>query len=207
LKKLQEHIPFGLTQFTQGACPPFQGSQSKYKNNCDQINQNILGTVTAMKPEVVILSAAWIHDEYPQTNEQVVLKLSDMVTSLRMGSPKTRVVIIGGLPRWASPTSSDGLPSLLRDYVSARSRIPPVYLPKPETPESRRLQNLDDMLSVAANKLGAIFIAPEDIFCNSSGCLTRTSDTPEGLVTFDYGHLNQAGSKFFIAHIRTKIFN
>ncbi len=207
LKELQAHMSFGITQMTQGACPPFRDAQSKYKTDCDQINANILNTVTEMSPDVVILSAAWIHHEYPHTNEQIVAKLSDMVRVVKTHSPTSRIIIIGTLPRWAASDSSEGLPSLLRDYVSQKGRTPPVYFAKPDTRESTRLRDLDEMLVNTASDLGATFIRPADVFCTTSGCLTRVSDTPEGLVTFDYAHLSSSGSKFFITHIRSKIFN
>jgi len=202
LKTLQEQIPFGLTQWTQGACPPLQDSRSRFNSNCDIINQRILDAVTEMKPEVVILGAAWVHPEYPDTNEQIVNKLSGMVRILKTRIPTSHIVIVGALPRW-----SPSLPEILRDYVKRNGRIPPVYLPPPENQMNATLQELDGMLKAAAANLGATFICPEEVFCTTSGCLTRTADTPEGLVSFDDAHLNPSGAEFFIAQIGSKLFD
>jgi peptidoglycan/LPS O-acetylase OafA/YrhL len=202
LRKLKEKIPIGLTQWTQGACPPLDESESRFNSKCDEINQRILNAVAEIKPEAIILGAAWVHPEYPLTNAQIISKLSGLVLRIKSFTPASHILIVGPLPRWYP-----SLPEILRDYVSKNGRIPPVYLPRPNNQELTTLRELDSMFKVAASTLGVTYISPEEVFCTTSGCLTRTADTPEGLVSFDYGHLNPSGAEFFIKHISSKIFD
>jgi len=200
-RKLQEQIPFGLTQWTQAGCPPIHLSESRYNNNCDVINQRILDTISNVRPEIVVLGAAWVNQEYPHRKEEIVHKLSEMIRILKSRAPDSHVVIVGAMPRW-----SPSLPAILREYVDRNGRIPPMYLSTPETDETTTLRELNRMFKVATKSLGVTFVNPEEIFCSNAGCLTRTADTPEGLVTFDHGHLNPSGAEFFVEQARSKIF-
>jgi hypothetical protein len=207
LAKLQAERQFGVTQWTQAACPPFHDSRSKYSKGCDLINQRILASVSELQPEIVVLGAAWIHPDYKMTNQEIVLKISDTIRSLKERVPKTRIILMGGLPRWGSAnTSPNGLPAVLREFVTKHHRIPPLYLPRPVTPESDQLAELDSLLESSAKATGATFISPVKAFCEQSGCLTRLEDSPDGLVSFDTAHLNPSGSEYLMKQIKSRIF-
>lgn len=207
LKKLKTEVSFGLTQWTQAACPPFQGSNSKHSKACDQINQRILSSVRELQPEIIVLGAAWIHPDYKMTNQEIALKVSDAVRSIKALAPKAHIVVMGCLPRWGSQnTSPNGLPAVLKEFVTKYRRIPPLYLPRPITPESEPLAELDNLLESSARSTGATFISPVKAFCDRSGCLTRVEDSPDGLISFDTAHLNPLGSEYLLKKIKGRIF-
>ena len=47
----------------------------------------------------------------------------------------------------------------------------------------------------------ATYVSAIDAFCDASGCLTRTTNDPASLPTWDYGHLTTAGAHLLAERI------
>ena len=181
-----------LAQYTRDACPPIVNLGNA---NCISANQYILNQIKAIKPATVILFAVWNqYDKLWTTDRPVAQKLLQTVAAVEEAGV-SRILIIGPAPQW-----NDDLPRLL--VIAARRdrlhRVP-----------GRTSFGLDPLAHEVDEALDKLFGARKDVtyfsawkaFCTAEGCLTRVSDDPDGLTTWDYGHLTTPAAEYLVQRL------
>ncbi|MDR3448444.1 MAG: acyltransferase family protein [Alphaproteobacteria bacterium] len=196
LKALQETHGFGITQLTQGGCPPLFDLQNLvFRQNCNDINDRILGDLATMKPEVILLSAAWAHPDYPMPPQEIADDLGLALKKIRAAAPQAKIIVVGSEPRWLSP-----LPAIYRRAIVAAHALPPEYSSKHLDPQ---IAPLDDLLRSAA--ASALYLDPRDKMCNAGGCLTRIGDTLDAITYVDDEHITPAASVWLMNQFAPQI--
>jgi hypothetical protein len=76
---------------TGEGCPPFVGVDRPFEPFCRALNDFYLKTIIALRPDVVVISAAWY--------EQGVAPIAQTLQRLREAGV-TNVVVIGPVPPW-----------------------------------------------------------------------------------------------------------
>jgi len=179
------HEGLNLGQFTYSGCPPFTGVNqlgALYRPYCKDVNEAAFTAISTLKPTGVILLANWIL--YPWFDEAALLR--DSVLRIHKLSPKTKVIVIGGLPQW-----KPDLPNLL-----VRQQTYPDLNAMLLNHQHTELALKDNQLSLVAEGSDAKFISVQRYLCRNSKCYVY-SKTPGGVLqpmSWDYGHLGPAGS-------------
>ena len=200
LRELQKTREFGLTQWTRAACPPFPEANSSI-GNCDQVNRQTIGKIAKLQPEVLVVHAAWIHQNYPNTSDSILANTAKQLDELQQLLPRTKLVVIGLMPYWGRP-----LPEIIKEHIDTNHSRPPLYMPRTEDDALRQRQALDDELRRICAKRGIAFISPESVMCDKNSCITRLEDeSPDGLFGFDQGHLTSAGARFFVGQVADQL--
>ncbi|MGC1496467.1 MAG: acyltransferase family protein [Sulfitobacter sp.] len=180
---------FSTSEITASACPPLIGYKSLDRRHCENRNNNILAFVATVQPEIVILHANWAL--YKITDLDL---LAETITSIKQSSPSVRVYVLGGVPQW--------YPSL------------PIRLIKISQPFSKshrvqaslkKVRRADVRLSNITDESGGEFISFLEMSCEINACIaTIPTDKDAGYlpVAWDYGHLTDEGSAFFINKIK-----
>jgi hypothetical protein len=109
------------------------------------------------------------------------------VSHIRSASPKTRIIIIGGVPKW-----KPSLPMLLLRRNIELREMAYVY-----SKDYKEIQIHDRILSMVANENKLTFISLLDIFCKDAECMSsvKVGSTYEPFA-WDYGHLTKSSSLF-----------
>lgn len=200
LKKLQERRNVGVEQLTTAGCPPIMElKELKYKKNCNEINQSVLKTITADQPEILILHAAWRHDQYPLTSQELYEKLKITINQIQAKLPKTRIIILGTTPRWKGDPQSESF-RYLRGMISKKEDVPKMQAAK-------KLNDVEKILIKVSQDTNIEYVSVLDVLCNEEGCIARTSDLPQDFTSIDYGHLSKSGSEYLIEQIEHKILD
>ena len=197
-KKLQERQNIGVEQLTTAGCPPIlELKDLRYKKNCNEINQSVLKTITADQPEILILHAAWRHEQYPLTDEELNQKLKLTIEKIQSKLPNTKIIILGPTPRWNGDPQSESF-RYLRGLVNKKDNVP-------EMQTAKKLNDIEVILKKVTNDTRVEYVSVVDILCNIDGCLARTGDFPEDFTSIDYGHLSKSGSEYLVEHIEHKL--
>jgi hypothetical protein len=197
-KKLQERLDIGVEQLTTAGCPPLMDLQDlRYKKNCNEINQSVLKTITADQPELLILHAAWRHEQYPLTDQELSEKLKFTIQTIQSKLPKVKIVILGPTPRWKGDPQSESF-RYLRVLVSKKDTVPQMQ-------KAEKLNNIETVLKTVSTDTGVEYVSLTDALCNTDGCLARTGERPEDFTSIDYGHLSKSGSEYLIEQIVPKL--
>lgn len=197
-KKLQVTRDIGVEQLTTAGCPPILELQDlRYKKNCNEINQSVLKTITADQPEILILHAAWSHEQYPLTNQELSQKLKFTIQKIQSKLPNTRILLLGTTPRWKGDPQSESF-RYLRGLISKKD-------PVPQMQKAENLNDIETVLKTVSADTRVEFVSVIDALCNAEGCLARTGDFPEDFTSIDYGHLSKNGSEYLIEQIGPKI--
>jgi peptidoglycan/LPS O-acetylase OafA/YrhL len=173
-----------LTQLTAGGCMPLIGYNPTSRPHCIDINNYVLSKIEQLKPELLVLHANWTT---PLNKIEIGLKegLSRTVSYVRSASPKTRIIIIGGVPQW-----KPSLPELLLKSNIELREMAYVY-----SQNYKKIQITDNVLSMVVNENELTFISLLDIFCKDEECLSsvKTGSTYEPFA-WDYSHLTKSSS-------------
>ena len=175
---------FRITYLTAAECAPIYGTSRADIPACEQIMNYIFNRISYEKPNTVVLAANW--GMYPWKN------LTGTVEYLRNATVKN-IYLVGPVPYWPN-----GLPRSLYTY----------YLRDPlhQIPTRMRfgldpyVEYPDRIIEAFAKNLMIHYISPYQILCNSNGCLTKTEETIDTLISFDWNHLTIHGSTFLVAH-------
>lgn len=201
LRDLQKTSSFGLAQLTTSSCPALPAVQSD-RQNCNEVNANILARLQELQPDAVILFSAWTRPGYGMQDSEVSLKLQSQLSTLRQALPSTRLIVVGPIPRW-----DRAMRDILTDIALKSSQPPPLYLPLPDMDENRKKRALEPVMRTLTEKSGAFYISPTEILCDGERCLTRVSDSVDGLVTVDHdGHLNPKAAALIVSRIAPLLF-
>ena len=199
-KKLQEVRDIGVQQLTTAGCPPILDlKELRYKKNCNEINQSVLKTLTADQPEILILHAAWTHEQYPLTDDELNQKLKVTIQKIQSKLPNTQIIILGTTPRWKGSPQSESF-RYLRGLINKKDPVRMLQT-------AEKLNDIDKILKIVATDTSVEFVSVIDALCNVDGCLARTSDLPEDFTAIDYGHLSKAGSVHLVKEIENKLFS
>ena len=199
-KKLQERRNFGVEQLTTAGCPPILDLKDlRYKKNCNEINQSVLKTITADQPEILILHAAWRHNQYPLTDEELKVKLKLTINKIQTELPNTSIIILGTTPRWKGDPQAESF-RYLRGLINKKDAVPKMQV-------AEKLNDIEKILKLVSNDVGVEFVSVVNTLCNGESCIARISDLPEDFTAIDYGHLSKSGSEYLIKQIENKLFS
>ena len=153
-------------QYTAAACPPVLGLEVKRRPHCRAFNENALGLIRDMRPDVVVLSARWAAymPRWLATGQI-------QATIDRLNKAGTKVIVVGQSPSFdfANPY----------DFVYRKGT-------------ARAAVNFDRALNQSLSALReAAFFDPLPVFCDKSDCALR--DGADYLFV-DGGHYSLAGS-------------
>ncbi|MDP1603576.1 MAG: acyltransferase family protein [Legionella sp.] len=175
-----------LIQYTSSACPPIVDKNFIGRPECLDINKFILSEVKRLKPKRIILQGSWV-----SYSENVDIKaIQQTILAIQSVSPNSKITLIGSLPVW-KPT----LPSLM-----IRKNLPlekDIFI---NLATYNTLAAIDASLHNIAKNNHIDFFSPLEHLCQGPSCRI-TVKTPEGfsLMTFDYAHLTESGSKLLAA--------
>jgi peptidoglycan/LPS O-acetylase OafA/YrhL len=191
---------FGLAQLTSSSCPPLPRVRSD-RPNCDQINVNIVAKLKELRPQAIVLSAAWLSSRYSMDNLGILDRLREQLMLLRATLPTTRLVVVGPIPRWGRP-----MRDILTDLASNSSQSLPRYIPLPVSEDTIRARKLEPEMRAVTESLGGRYVSAFEVFCQGEECLTRVSDSIDGLVSVDHdGHLNPKAASLIVARVKNAL--
>ena len=155
-------------------------------------NAFVLGKIRALRPDVVILFAAWgQHSSSWRPADPATIALQRTVHTLHdLGV--TRIVLVGPAPQWEQ--------TLPRIMINASWRDPRRELPRRTTHGlNPMIEGIDRAMEGSLSGSGAVYASAWRELCTGDGCLTHVDDRPDGLTSWDYGHLTTAGATY-LAH-------
>lgn len=201
LKKLQGNSDFGISQLTNGGCPPILNAGDIFENKaCGYANKSILEELQKQNPNVLVLSAAWRHEGgYRWTISELKLLVTSTIKLIEEKLPNTRIILIGPVPFWEDSPQQSAF-QYFRNLTDKRQPIP-IRL------HAEELKSYDSVLRDVALSTGVTFISANDIFCTEEGCISRIGDTPEDFVAINSEHLSARGAEFFINSVKDIIFS
>lgn len=173
---------FNIVQRTMTKTPPFLGG-SLVSESGRRISGNVIDTVQRIRPEYVILEAAW--ERYEWRNVEATI-----------GELKSRgvphVVLVGPMPLW-----NESLPHLMFEYIRRhRNEAVPLRIRGRISQEPLRI---DKEMAAMSQRLGAGYISPCAILGNVDGFLVRTGDAAADLIDYDSSHLTANGSIYLVS--------
>lgn len=187
LNYLQEKFEFGLTQLTQAGCPPiFYLEKLKYSIRCNEINNNVFLGLVKARPDIIILHAAWRHDDYPLSNEELGVKIKQTIAQIKIRLPDSKIILVGPVPRWNDSPQKEAF-NYWKNSLKKTEAIPR-YL------NANVLEDAENTLIGVASDLSVNYFSSTDILCFDSKCLWRVGGGKEDFLAVDYGHLSRAGS-------------
>lgn len=177
-----------VIQYTSNNCPPIYGRDFVTAKYCGETNKYIIDEIRRLQPEIMIMHGYW-HSYYGGR----LSLLSDTISTIRKLSPKTKIVLIGGVPLWTGSLPLLMLKHgvLMEENVALRS---PLY---------GELRKIDEHLKSVADQNGVVFVSALDSFCNEDGicrAVVPLNGNPS-LAAFDYGHLTEAGAIHLASHV------
>jgi peptidoglycan/LPS O-acetylase OafA/YrhL len=184
-----------LAQLTRDACPPVLDYGYE---PCARANRFIAGQIRALRPQTVILFAAWNHYRRRDGSDRVFRQLAATVRQLKeSGVP--RIVVVGPAPQWR-----DSLPNnLVRQAVHSGSHAV----------DTRTYHKFDATVRSADSALrrelpastGATYFSALEAMCDAAGCLTTINGRADGLTSWDDGHLTTPGAVYLAGKLAESV--
>ncbi len=193
LKNLQKERKFGIAQFTANSCPPLVGYENPKRNLCKEINDDNIKYFKKIKPDIVLLAAAWRDgSNYP------LEYLANTVQQLKNSGIK-KIVMLGQLPSWKAE-----LPRvLLNNSIDYRLQNKfPLYVKDSLYPN---LENIDINLQKLANNLNIEYISTYKLMCTQEGCMTQTDKGTPAILFFDSDHMTPEGATWLFNNIQNQL--
>jgi hypothetical protein len=198
LRKLQADHPFGVMQLTQAGCPPVFGVEKLvWFTGCNAVNARIFQDLVRARPEVLILTAAWVHEDYPMTLEALAAKFAATAREIKAQLPGTRVLVIGPVPRWKDSPQKTAF--LAWKQALDKTRPVPALLP------ASVLGPVEDVLSGIARENGFEYVSAVQELCEGTACLSRVGERAQDFIAVDAAHLSRQGAEFFVARLASRI--
>ena len=186
---LQRNLPpdWQILQVARPGCfPDATVTGPSAADPCAQSNWTALQTITAAKPDIVIVA---------QDRGQLIRRFNTMGAILS-GLGVTRTLFLGPTPRW-------------------RTALPTIVVRRlwPDTPRRTRI-GLDPSLNRLNDTLAEYFTTSEtmafvdvmDAFCTEAGCLTHVGDDRRaGLTSGDGNHLRPAASDYLARQLLARL--
>lgn len=180
---VREYFPNRVAQYTSSGCPPLLLVDKAGLPHCRSVNEYISRQISTLRPSVVLLHANW---KVSAANIPLA-RLRDTILTIKKISPKTQVLVIGGVPSW-----TPNLPNQLR-----RSGIGLNSEAVLGNTSLGSLREMDKNIRQVAEKSGAEFVSTLDVFCTHEKCLAVTWNQKLARyepVAWDDAHLTEAGS-------------
>jgi peptidoglycan/LPS O-acetylase OafA/YrhL len=210
LSRLADRHGWGLSQLTQSGCPPLDRVKPLlFRPNCNRLNDDIVRGLPG-RFDVIILHAAWMHDDYPMGYAELGARLDAMLRRIRSAAPSATVVILSNVPRWYISAERAYMRVLSEDRVAGDAGRPDgsagAYAMASTLPE------IDRVISHVASRHGAVFISAVRHLCVAADagadhrpCLIATDRRSHELAYVDWGHFTLAGSTYFAAAIEAEL--
>ncbi|HEY4256785.1 MAG TPA: acyltransferase family protein [Candidatus Udaeobacter sp.] len=181
IKHEQSDYVYRIGQFTFNACPPLTTFDYPGRAYCREYSAKTLDHIVALKPQVLVIAAAWTGPHLAGHLGSVLPQLRAIVERM----PSTKIVVVGSPPIWR-----EWIPKLMQRLSVVRDgklvSVPDVRLAGllDSAGEERRhyFESLVAQVSVT-------YFAAYDVLCNSEGCLTREGRDFQNLFSMDGGHL------------------
>ena len=175
-----------LAQWTRDACPPILDYSDEH---CIAGNQFVLDQIKRLKPEVLVVFAAWNRYQGQTPGSFPIAEFHMTLDKLReLGIPK--LVVVGPAPQWKSD-----LPNAMVRYAwnNDVNAIPSRTYQGFETSAQSANQQ---MLSSFGAIPGVAYFSVLSALCDVTGCITTLTGDASGLTTWDYGHLSTPAARF-----------
>jgi len=186
--KLKQAYRFRLAQMTGEGCPPFVNVDRPNEPFCHSLNDFYLSHILALKPDLVVIAAAWY--------DQGVGTVAESIRRLKKGGIQ-HVVVIGPVPRWEKT-----LPELLVTHALSDDGKIPTSLGAQDY-----IVMSDAELKSLVTAQGASYIPAMNALCSSGQCVTMAGHGPQYVVAQDYYHLTDPGSAFLMQKIGAELFS
>jgi hypothetical protein len=175
-----------IVQRNASLCPPLLGLEMSSRPHCKSINDRVFSEIASLKPDTVVLAAAW--PQYSFWADYLALT----VERLRQVGVR-RIDLVGPVPDWY-----ENVPTLLFKAIKSDPvhRVP-TRLTTGLKPD---FFTVDKAMRAYAAKNSISYVSPTTILCNQDGCLTRLSDTNTSVVQLDRNHLTVSGSRYLVSH-------
>jgi peptidoglycan/LPS O-acetylase OafA/YrhL len=174
-----------VLQLTRDSCAPV--IQFGY-DNCIKSNDYVMSLIEKNPPDTVVMFAAW--SGYMEINAgEAAHKLRETIERLNKIGVR-EIEVIGPAPLWTTDLPRVLVQSWRRDFSVGRL---PVFV-KSHLMESPF--ETDKQLEVLVSSESAEYVSLIKMLCGEEGCMTRADDSPEGLMTADYGHLTAIGAEY-----------
>ena len=170
----------GIAQLTTSAClPSTEDFNPDPLSACNRSNKLALAQIARLKPSIVLIAQ----------NEAYDLQRVDKIIDRLKHSGVRRIIFIGTVPHWDT--------ALYRIVARYYWQETPNAFPS----HYKFVDNDDDMFAHLKENPTASYLSLRQALCDSKGCLALvSSDKIKGLITFDYGHLTNAGSRYVAKH-------
>ena len=179
-----------VSQYTAGGCPPILGVRIRLSPMCEEINDFVSQEISRKMPDTILIHSNWL-----LVNDNMeISKLANTIKYIKERSPRSNVVILGGVPQYS--------PSLPVYMIARHARL----LDGAEVlaPNFTKISQLDEQLKSISAEFGAIFFSSLNAFCDAGSCLVAVSHDGFPMPTaWDYGHLTSAGSVFLARKINS----
>ena len=177
---------FRIVQRTASACPPIISMEASNRPYCKEINDHILEAIIKTRPEKVVLAADWPEYDWPKV-EGTIKRLHN--------SGIRQVDLVGSFPQWHDSLYKQ---LYLKFRADGGGQIP--Y--RMQFGLNQNFIKLEPLISSLAIQLGVNYLSPKDIFCDSTGCITRLGETGDTLTTYDAAHLTPMASRYLVSHFK-----
>lgn len=186
---------FNILQRTGGSCPAIltelKTTVSLRLNipSCLEKNGLILKEIIKVQPDYVILAGSW--SSYFESYKNIGIT----VEKLKKNGIQN-IAIIGPVPIWKMKLPME----LIRIYQKN------TVLPDRIRANEEKFVVVDKTLSELSEAWKVHYISPVKLLCNEVGCKTRAGDESDSVLSFDQGHLTEAGSDFLVSQFRNDPF-
>lgn len=185
-----------VSQFTSSGCPPIVGQDFADRPGCRSINQSILTRVAALAPATIILHANWSRYEPGR-----LAGLASTVAAIRRKSPRSKIVILGGVPNWKG-----GLP---RQLIAEGARLTHGFQGHRSFSAITAVETSDTLvLSAVAQADDPLtrFVPLTPALCdNESKCVSIVGRINPAPFAWDYGHMTHQGARHVAGIIEAQI--
>ncbi|MBX9721393.1 MAG: acyltransferase [Candidatus Obscuribacterales bacterium] len=184
---LRQALP-SVTQYTAGGCPPIKDVVIQWNQHCKEINDFVMKEIERIRPSQIFLHANWTGYK----DHEVGIDLAKTIRDVQKVVPSTRMTIVGAVPQW-----EPSLPKIM--LLKGLSVDKETYI---EAGRLHELIAMDRKLELVAIQNGAKFASAIDLLCARDKCQAVIPST-EGwaLLTWDYGHLTEGGSRFLASKL------
>lgn len=170
-----------VTQLTAGSCPPLKDVTIEWRPKCRGVNDYAIQRIIEMEPRILVMHANW--DVYHW--QKPVQEIAKTVSYIHSKSPKTRVVVVGLVPKW---------PVSLPTYMFKNG----VYLDKEHYMKTSLygvIEDWDRRIGSAAKSSGYQYFSVFNELCHEGKCKASVEVDGEVVPTaWDYGHYTRGGS-------------
>jgi peptidoglycan/LPS O-acetylase OafA/YrhL len=184
LKAIQEASRFRLARFEAPQCAPILATGTNPR--CDAIAENVLESIKASYPNILLLHAGWSHDHDLERFRQTLDQLKGL------GIP--RIIVLGPVPRWKRT-----LPLAIVNTYRFRHASPERIATGVSGGDD------DALMQRVSEAAGVEYISAWRTLCNAEGCLTRIGPTADDVVATDAIHLSESGSRFLVESIADRL--